>query len=436
MTSPLLVGILGLIIFILFLFSGISVSFAMLTIGFLGLVILRSPAAAFSMINDSFTSTFASYTTTVVPMFVLMGVIAGYSGISSGLINSFNKLFGHFRGGVAMSIQCVCAAFGAVCGSIPATLATVGKIAYPEMKKLGYDDKLSTGCLCAGSTLAVLIPPSLTCITYSMVTNESVAKLFVSVIETGITLMLLYMLCVKIWVTVKPEAAPVSKKSTARECWEAIRNGSILEVFIVFIIAMGGLFAGFFTATEAGAVGVVGIFVVTVVTRKLDFKKFVDSLVETIRLSVTIYFLLSCATVYGKFFSLTRIPFLLSNWVATSHVSAFVVMLMITCIYLLLGMVIDANAMILLTIPIFYPLVVNALGMDGLWFGVYVTVVLGMALMSPPVAVVTYIMQSLSKVKLNKIFAGVVPFIICNLVMCVLLVAFPNFFLFLTHLIF
>ncbi len=172
------------------------------------------------------------------------------------------------------------------------------------------------------------------------------------------------------------------------------------------------------------------------ITKKLSFKKLVNSLVETIRLSVTIYFLLSCASVYGKFFSMTRIPYMLSDWVVASNLSTFMVMFMITVIYLVLGMVIDANAMILLTIPIFYPLVVDTLGLDGLWFGVYITVVLGMALMSPPVAVITYIMQSLSKVKLNKIFVGVLPFIACDLVMCVLLVAFPNFFLGITHLIY
>ncbi|WP_165252814.1 TRAP transporter large permease [Adlercreutzia sp. ZJ304] len=425
----IMVGIAGILIFLALLITSLPVAFSMLLVGVVGVIVLRSPVAAIHMINTSFISSFAAYTTTVIPMFILMGAIAGYSGISSGLINAISTCIGHLRGGVAMGVQAICAAFGAVCGSIPATLATVGKIAYPDMEKLGYDQKLSTGALCAGSTLAVLIPPSITCITYSMVTTESVSSLFLSIIMAGIVMTIIYMVCIKIWATVKPEAAPRSKRYSGKERWNAIRNGNFVEILVIFVISMGGLFTGLFTATEAGAVGVIGVIIVTFITKKITWKKLVESMIETLNLSITIYFLLACASVFGKFVSISGIPYALAQWVTMSAFPAGVILLLITLTFLVLGMVIDGTAMILLLVPIFYPIITGPLGLNGLWFGVYVVVVLGLAMMSPPIAINTYIMQNISGVPLQKIFVGVVPFIICNLLMCVLLILFPDFFL-------
>lgn len=432
--STTAVGLIGLALFLILLFTGIPVCFAMLFLGFAGACILRSPVAAFNMVSDSFTSTFSSYTTTVAPMFILMGVIAGYSGVGSSLVKTANKFIGHKRGGLAMGVQAVCALFGAICGSVPATLATIGKISYPEMKELNYDDKLSTGALCAGSTLSILIPPSLCFILYSMVTNESVGKLFASGITAGIVLMIFYIIAVAIWVKVNPDSAPKLEKANWKERWIAMKSGGLLEILIVFVISMGGLFAGLFTPTEAGAIGVAGIVIVTLVTKQLNFKKFVASLRETMEMTVVIYFMLASASVYGKFFSLTRIPYMLADWVVGLGMSRFMIMFFITCIYLILGMLVDANALILLTIPIFYP-VVTGMGLDGLWFGTYIVVVVGMALMSPPVAVNTYIMSSISGVKLQKIFVGVIPFIICNFIMMIVLVLIPDLVLIIPRMI-
>jgi len=423
--SSVAIGLIGLALFLILLFTGIPVCYAMLFLGFAGTCVLRSPMAAFSMLNDSFTSNFSSYTTTVAPMFILMGVIAGYSGVGSDLIKTANKFIGHKRGGLAMGVQPVCALFGAICGSVPATLATIGKLSYPEMKALDYDDRMSTGALCAGSTLSILIPPSLCFIIYSMVTEESVGKLFSSGIMVGIVLMVLYMIAVAIWVKVNPKAAPKLERASWKERWQALRGGGLIEILIVFIISMGGLFAGYFTPTEAGAIGVAGIVVVTAITKTLNIKKFIASLKETMGMTVMIYIMLSAASVYGKFFSYTRIPYLLAGWVVSLGLSPFMVMFFITVIYLILGMLIDANALILLTIPIFYP-VVTELGLSGIWFGSYIVLVTGMALMSPPVAVNTYIMSGISGVKLQKIFVGVIPFIICDFIMMILLVIFPQ----------
>jgi TRAP-type C4-dicarboxylate transport system permease large subunit len=243
------------------------------------------------------------------------------------------------------------------------------------------------------------------------------------------------MIAVAIWVKIVPSTSPVIDRVPWKERLRFMRKGGLIEIGIVFLLAMGGLFAGYFTPTEAGAIGVGGIVMITIITKALNFKKFIASLQETTRLTVMIYFLLASASIYGKFFSLSRIPYVLSDWVISMDLSVFMVMLLITLIYLVLGMVVDAQALILLTIPIFYPVVTQTLGMSGLWFGVYIVVVVGMALMTPPVAVVTYIMQGLSGVKLSKIFIGVIPFIICDLIMMIILILFPQLVLWLPNLI-
>ena len=432
-----ILGILGIVAFLIILFTGLPVSFSMFLVGIIGISIIRSPGAAFSMAAESITKTFSSATMSVAPMFILMGVIAGYSGIGASLVNTANKFIGHYRGGLASAVQIVCAAFGAVCGSMPATIATIGTIAHPEMKKLGYDDKLSTGAICAGSTLAVLIPPSLTFILYGIAATVSIGKLFASGIGTGIVLMLVYMITVAIWCKVNPSIAPKSEKFSWKERWEAVRKGRILEIVIVFAISIGGLFAGFFTPTEAGAVGSFGMLVVVVVTKKFDFKRFVQSLKETMRMTVFIYFLIAAATLYGNFFSQSQIPMTLGNWLTNSGFSPFTIMLFITLAYWILGFVVDIQALVLLTIPVFYP-IVNALGFDGVWFGAYTVVVVGIGGLTPPVALLCYVMHSVAKreVELKEIFKGVMPFVFAGLVMMLLLALVPQIATFIPNLLY
>lgn len=430
MVSACILGISGLIIFLIILFAGLPVSMSMLFTGFVGICILRSPNAAFNMVGDSLVSMFSSYTMSVAPMFILMGVLASYSGIGSSLINTFNKFIGHKRGGLAIAVQAVCALFGAICGSMPATVATIGGIAYPEMKSRGYKDNLSTASVCAGASLAILIPPSLTFIIYGNATNVSVGKLFVSGIGTGLILMLLYMLTVAIWCKIDPSVAPVAKKSTMKERMEAIKSGGILQIIIVFVIAMGGLFMGLFTPTEAGSVGVFGMLLVTSAVKKMSIKKFVSSLSETISLTAMIYFLMASASVFGKFFSLTRIPYDLATWVSTLDIAPGLILFLITIIYLLLGCVVDANALILLTIPIFFPIVTQTLGYDPVWFGNYIVIIIAMAAMTPPVGINVYIMGGITKtVPLNTIFGGVWPFVGACVAMAIIMISLPKIFI-------
>jgi tripartite ATP-independent transporter DctM subunit len=422
-----MIGIIGIAVFLLILFTGFPVSFSMFAVGIIGIASLRNPSTAFSVTTDSIVSTFSSFTMTVAPMFILMGTIAGYSGLGSKLVRTANMFVGHRRGGLASAVQVVCAIFGAICGSMPATIATVGGMAYPEMKRLGYSDRLSTGAICAGSTLAVLIPPSLTFIIYGIATQESIGKLFASGFLTGFVLMVIYIITVTIWCKIDPSIAPKIERVPWDERWKALRSGGIVEVVIVFGISMGGLFSGVFTPTEAGAVGVFAMLVVSLVTRKLSFGSFIASLRETIRLTCFIYFLIAGASVYGKFFSLTQIPVVLARWLTSQGFSAFVIMLLITIIYWVLSFVVDIQALVLLTIPIFYPIVIQV-GFDGIWFGAYTVVVVGIGGLTPPVALLTYVMHGVTKqeVPLKQIFIGVVPFMIAGFFMLVLLVLFPG----------
>jgi tripartite ATP-independent transporter DctM subunit len=227
--SASILGICGIIIFLIILFAGLPVSMSMLLIGFIGICILRSPSAAFNMVSDSFVSMFSSYTMSVAPMFILMGVIASHSGVGSSLIKTVDKFIGHKRGGLALGVQAVCALFGAICGSMPATVATIGSLAYPEMKARGYKDTLSTASVCAGASLAILIPPSLTFIIYGNATSVSVGKLFASGIISGIILMLLYITTVAILCKINPSLAPIAEKATRQERITAIRSGGIIE---------------------------------------------------------------------------------------------------------------------------------------------------------------------------------------------------------------
>lgn len=422
-----MIGVLGIILFLLMLFTGFPVSFSMFAMGIIGISVLRNPGTAFSMTTDSIVSTFSSFTMTVAPMFILMGAIAGHSGLGTKLVRTANMFVGHSRGGLASAVQVVCAVFGAICGSMPATIATIGKMAYPEMKRLGYSDRLSTGAICAGSTLAVLIPPSLTFIIYGIATQESIGKLFASGFLTGFVLMIIYIITVTVWCKIDPSIAPKSEKASWGARWNAVRSGGIAEVVAVFGISMGGLFGGLFTPTEAGAVGVFAMLIVSLLTRKLSLKSMISSLRETIRLTCFIYFLIAGASVYGKFFSLTQIPVSLGNWLTDQGFSTFVIMFLITVIYWVLGCVVDIQALVLLTIPIFYPIVIQ-LGFDGIWFGAYTVVVVGIGGLTPPVALLTYVMYGVTKqeVPLKQIFIGVVPFMAAGFLMLVLLVIFPG----------
>jgi tripartite ATP-independent transporter DctM subunit len=432
-----MIGLFGLAGFLIILFMGLPVAFSMMVSGVVGSIfLLHNSSAAVSLLSDAFVSTFTNYAISVAPMFILLGNIAMESGLGSDLFNCAQVTLGHRRGGLANVVQLVCAIFGAICGASVATAAMMSRVAFPEMKRLGYKDTLSTGAIAAGSNLSVLIPPSVPLITYGIIAEESIGKLFIAGIGTGIGLMIFFMITIWIWLKFEPDVAPpATEKPSASVMFKAVRKSGLIEILIVFGISLGGMFAGWFTPTEGGAIGVIGITVVCVIFKRFTFNVLRKSLIETLVLSGMIYCLIAGSTVYGKFFALSRIPTMMGSWVSGLDVTPFIIIFAITMLYLILGCFIDVMPLILLTTPIFYP-IVTGIGYSGIWFGCYMIVVCGLGAITPPVGMICYVVSGILKdVQLQTVFRGSMPFLVAFLLFLITLAAVPEIATFLPDLL-
>ncbi|NLT20271.1 MAG: TRAP transporter large permease [Syntrophomonadaceae bacterium] len=424
--SSLILGLIGLIIFLLLIFLRMPIAFAMALVGFAGFSYMTSASAGMNMVVREIYSSFSSYTLSVIPMFVWMGFLAYYSGIGTRLYVFAYRLIGHWPGGLAIATQAACAIFGAICGSNTATAATMGAISLPEMKKYNYETSLATASVAAGGVLGVLIPPSVIFIVYGMATQQSIGKLFIAGILPGILLMLLYMAVIFLLALRRPQIAPAGPVASWKERLDALRGG-LLEVIVVFALSMGGLFAGWFTATEAGAVGAMGVLLVSLAGRNLSWEGFKRSLFDTTKTTAMIMLLVAGSAVFGRFMAVSRVPFELASWTGSLDLPAFAVMGFILLIYLVLGCFIDALALVLLTIPIFYPIAVETLGYDPIWFGVIIVLVVAMGVITPPVGMNVYIIKGIvPDVPLELIFKGIWPFLLAIIVCLVILIAFPQ----------
>ncbi len=433
--SALLVGLISIAAFFALLILRMPIAFAMALAGFAGFSYLTSPAAAFSMVAKEIYSTFSSYSLGVIAMFVWMGFLAFYSGIGTRLYVFAYKLIGHFPGGLAIATQGACAVFGAICGSNTATAATIGAIALPEMKKYNYDPSLATASVAAGGVLGVLIPPSVIFIIYGMATEQSVGKLFMAGIVPGILLMLLYMGAIYIITMRRPHLGPAGPKAGWKERVGALRGG-LGEVLVIFSISMGGLFAGWFTPTEAGSVGAAGVLGVALLKRSLSWEGFSKSLLDATRTTAMIMLLIAGAMIFGRLMAISRIPFELAQLAGSLPLPPFAVMGIILLIYLVLGCFIDALALVLLTIPIFYPVVVNTLGYDPIWFGVIIVMTVAMGVITPPVGMNVYIIKGVApEVPLEVIYKGVWPFLWAIIICLGMLITFPQLATFLPGMI-
>jgi len=405
------------------------VGFVMAIVGLFGFGYLVSWEAAQNLIARDFFSIFNSYNLTVIPLFVLMGQLAHHAGISGRLFNAAHKFMGHLRGGLAIATIGACAAFSAICGSTSATAATMASVALPEMKKYNYDPALATGVVAAGGSLGILIPPSTIFIVYGIMTEQSIGKLFMAGILPGILLSILFIATILIWTWLRPELVTPSPKSTWKEKLASLAG--VIETFILFLSVMGGLFVGFFTPTEAAAVGAAGTLIIALVGRNLSWKGFLQALNETTRVTCMILVIVAGATVFGHFLAVTRIPFDIGGWVSTLPVSPPVIIGLIIFIYLIMGCLMDSLAMIMLTIPIFYP-VVTSLGYDPIWFGVIIVLVTEMGVITPPVGINVYVVGGVARdVPLHIIFKGALHLLIAQLVTALLLIFFPQIALFL-----
>lgn len=418
------IGIIGLVSLLLLIFSRMPVGFVMTVVGVVGFGAVISFDAALSMVARDFFDVFGSYNLTVIPLFILMGQIAFHAGISSRLFNVAYKFIGHWPGGMAVAAVGACAGFSAICGSTNATAATMAAVTLPEMRKYHYKDHLATGVVAAGGSLGILVPPSVIFIIYGIMTEQSIGKLFMAGIVPGILLTILFILVILLWATLCPEIAPRGPKTPLGEKLASLSG--LLETLALFAMVMGGLFFGIFTPTEAGAVGAFGTLIIAVVRRNISVKGIVQSLVETTRISCMILVIVAGATVFGHFLAVTQIPYDIAGWVSAFDLPAWAVMALIILVYLIGGCFIDALALIMLTVPIFYPVVVS-LGYDPMWFGVIIVLVTQIGVITPPVGVNVYVVSGVAKdVPLQVIFKGVIPLLMAMIVGTLLLIPFPQ----------
>ncbi len=431
--SPFQIGILGCVFLFVLLAASMPVAFAMAIVGFVGFAVVVSPHAAMSIITLDLYETFSSYSLTVIPLFVLMGQVAFHAGISRRLFGAAYHWLGGLPGGLAMSTVGACTAFGAICGSGPATAATMASVALPEMKRYKYDMELGCGAVAAGGSLGMLIPPSVVFIVYAIMTEQSVGKLFVAGIVPGLLIALLFCLTIYLNCRIRPHLGPAAQRFTWRAKFASLGGG--IETLTLFVVVIGGMFAGFFTPTEAAAVGAAGTMIIALAKKQLTWKMVTRSLQETVRTSCMVMIIVTGAVIFGHFLAVTRIPFELASSLAKLPLPGWTVMGFIILFYLVAGCFVDALGLILLTIPIFFP-VVTQIGYDPIWFGVIIVVVTQMGVISPPVGVCVYVVSGIERdVPLQTVFRGALPFLAALVLAAIILIAFPQICLFLPNLV-
>ena len=417
-------GIIGIIVLIVLLYSKMPVGFAMGFLGLIGFSYVVNFSAGLNLLARDVWDVFSSYNLTVIPLFVFMGQIAFHAGISRRLYDSAYVLLGHRRGGLAMTTVGACAAFSAICGSTNATAATMATVALPEMKRYGYDMGLATGTVAAAGSLGILIPPSVIFIVYGILTEQSIGKLFAAGILPGILLSFLFLLTIHLRVMINPSLAPPGPKSNIREKFRSFAG--ILETLMLFALVMGGIFFGLFTPTEAAATGAFMTLLIAIIRRQLHWKGFIQSLADTTKISCMIMVIVTGAVIFGHFMAITRIPYILADYVSSLPLPPHAIIGVIILVYLIGGCFMDALAMIMLTIPIFFP-VVQTLGFDPIWFGVVIVLITEMGVITPPVGINVYVVYGVARdVPLEKIFKGVFPMLISLLVCNLLLILFPQ----------
>ena len=422
--SNFAIAIIGVIILLVLLVMGMNIGICMMAVGFFGFWYVRGFAPALNLFKTIPFTQSTNYSFTVIPLFVLMGNLCYYSGMSSDLYNCAHKLLGGMRGGLAAATVAACACFSAICGSTAATAATMGVVALPEMRKAGYDDGLACGSIAAGGTLGILIPPSTGFIIYGIVAGESIGGLFAAGIIPGIILAVCYIIAIMVVVRIKPNAAPGKLHFTFKEKLLSLKGAAAM--IVLFAIAIGGIFLGWFTANEAAAVGATASLIYLIARRRFTWKIFFDCLRDTVKTSGMIFLILIGAYVFGNFLTITKLPITLANLVNGLDVNRYVILFVIILIYAVMGCLMDSLAMVMLTVPIFGP-IMTGLGFHGIWYGVLMIMVMEMGLITPPVGMNVYIVAGVAKdVPLQKIFMGVAPMVVGMLVAVIIVCAFPE----------
>ncbi len=423
--SLTLIGITGITVLLLIIFFlRIPVGFAMAMVGFAGFAWVVSPQAAMGMIGDQVWEVFSSYGLTVIPMFILMGQIGFHAGVNKRLYRSAYLWMGRVRGGMAMATILSCAGFAAICGSNTATAATMGTVALPEMKKYNYNPVLSSSSVATGATLGVLIPPSVVLIVIGLQTGQAIGVLFWAALLPGLLLCLFFLGAVFLVCRKKPDFGPSGVRTSLKEKVFSLKG--TVEIAVLFFLIMTGLIKGFFTPTQAGAVGAFLALVIGIAGRNLSLKGFYLALTDTLRTSAMIMTIILGAVIFGRFLAVTRLPYDLASMVSDMALPSFMIIFLIGLIYILGGAIMDALALLIITIPIFFP-VAMSMGYDPVWFSVFITVLTTMGAITPPVGINTYIVASMGHgASLANVFKGVMFFIPCFLILLVLLVFVPG----------
>lgn len=425
MLDPVAVGTIGTLCVLGLLFIGMPIAFALMLVGFVGIGYLASFNAALPVVARTTYEVAAYYPYTVIPLFIVMGGFAGSSGLTREMYRTFDQWLRKLPGGLAIATIGACAGFSAVSGSSVATAATMGTVALPEMKRFGYHPKLATGSVAAGGTLGFLIPPSIGFVVYGMLTEQSIGKLLIAGMLPGILLAVAYGSTIMVWVKMNAKLAPAQLDPVS---WsDKFRSlVGIWEPLALFLIVIGGIYLGIFTPTEAGAVGATVLFLVALWKRRLTWENLIAALYESVRISVMVLFLVAGANVFSYFLALSTIPMQVAAWVTELEVSRYLIHVVILIIYLFLGCFLDAISMMVLTLPVIYP-VVTALNFDPIWFGVIAVLMMEAGLITPPMGLNIFTVAGVSPdVPVDTIFKGVMPFLLSVIVVVALVTSFPQ----------
>jgi len=423
------VAIGGFAVLFILLLARVPIGVAMGMVGIGGFGILAAWNPALNLLAISPIRTVTDYSLGLIPMFILMGAVASASGMSSELYRAANAFMGHRKGGLAMATITACGGFSAISGSSVATAATMSKVALPEMRRYGYPDSLATGTIAAGGTLGILIPPSIVLAIYGVLTDTDIGRLFIAGVVPGVLAILMYLATVRIYLAVFKIDLPVQERAGWGERMASLKG--VWAIILLFAFVIGGIYGGIFTPSEAAGMGAAGAIIISAARGRLGWRKLFQCLLESIQVTAGIFMILIGAILFGYFLTITQVPQKIANYLLALDLGAYPTLLIILLFLLLLGCILDAMAMIILMIPILFP-VAMALGFDPIWFGIVIVMTVELGLITPPIGMNVFVINSLARdVSLQKIYAGVMPFVLTDIIRLGLILLFPAIVLFL-----
>lgn len=431
--DPVVVGLLGIVLLLVLFFLNMPVSFAMAFVGYLGFGYLVGWEASVSLLVSDLFTQLSNYPLNVIVLFVLMGSFAFAAGMSSRLFDSANKIAGKMPAGLAIATILACSGFAAICGSTAATAATIGRVALPEMRRFGYSRRMATGSIASAGSIGILIPPSTIFIVYGILTEQSIGSLFAAGFLPGIVLTVFFVLTVFAVCYLSKDPVPSGQKHPLTEKLKALWR--IADIFLLFALSIGGMFLGWYSPNQAAGVGVAGALILGLCHRELTWKTFFNAAREGLRTSCMIMMLIACASIFGKFMAVTTIPANLSIWVSELALPPTAIMSLICLFFFIGGCFLDAMALIMLTIPIVYPVVLQ-LNYDPIWFGVVIVLISQIAVVTPPVGINVYVVKGIARdVPISRIFRGTFPFLVAMTVLLAGVLFFPDLVLWLPRLL-